>query len=471
MKIQKLLMLMLVSLFLVSSVSAVSFYAEWQDNTTDISIMNGQNVGFAFDAYTASPPMVLNVKLYNSSMDLVKSFVNNFEYNGLVYSGAYSITPSMYNNQYGDYTLVISGSDENDAGSSYVLDLEVQQLPDTQNPVVVINTPVEGNTYNNQVNTITYTITDNRALSNCWVSTNNGVTTTAISCTSGSYTGLTSVQGSNTWTVYASDTSNNFVTETVTFNVNQDLIAPVIAVVSPVDGTTYSNSNLLFQISTNEVAEAKFILDNGAEVSMNTADGLSHGYQVTLAVGNHNVVFSATDTSGNVATTTVNFVISSTAIDNVAPVVTITYPDNDTEYSSDRTIIFYTVYDINLDSCWYSLNGGQTNYTLTTCGGAIRDIRSDEGENTWTIYAIDTSGNLGMASVTFEVNTDDDDDDDDTDRRNLRTIYTYSDEFNDYLNQFNETHGVIDLMDDDSEYQKASFFSRLWNLIKRFFGF
>ncbi|MBL7059287.1 hypothetical protein ISS08_02445, partial [Candidatus Pacearchaeota archaeon] len=115
MKIQKLLMLMLVSVFLVSSVSAVSFYAQWDDTTTDISIMNGQSIGFAFDAYTASPPMVLNVKLYDSSMDLVESLVSDFEYNGLVYSGAHLITPSMYNNQYGDYTLVISGSDENDA--------------------------------------------------------------------------------------------------------------------------------------------------------------------------------------------------------------------------------------------------------------------------------------------------------------------------------------------------------------------
>jgi hypothetical protein len=467
----KLLALIFVSLFLISSVSAVNIYGQWENAQTDISITQGDSVSFDFVAYSAAPPMVLNVKLYDLSFNLLESIVSDFEFDGFEYIGGSSITSSMYNNQAGNYILVISGSDTEDEGSSITLDLEVESLADNQNPVVTINFPVEGATYSQLIDTIAYDITDNAELSTCWVSQDNGVTTNNINCNSEVYDSLNAVQGSNTWTIYASDSSGNSVTESVTFNVNLnvDNTAPIITLVTPVEGSVYDNAELIFQILTNEMSETSFRLDGADDVSMNSADGLNHGLQVTLTEGDHTVIMIARDTANNVANKTVSFSVNLGNIDNVAPVVTMSYPRDGETYDSHRTRMLYTVYDANLDSCWYSLDGGLTNNTLTTCGGTILDVKSEEGSNTWVIYARDNAGNIGLEIVTFEVDLDRDDDDDDDDR-NLRLInYFHQDDFN-YLSQFNTTT-TIDLTEDKADVRGNGFFRSLWNFIKSIFGF
>jgi len=86
--------------------------------------------------------------------------------------------------------------------------------------------------------------------------------------------------------------------------------------------------------------------------------------------------------------------------DNIAPAIDLTYPGN-ISYSSQKTELNYSVYDNNiLDSCWYSLNSGTTN-TSVTCGQNVTGISSSLGTNTWTVYANDTFGNENSSSATF----------------------------------------------------------------------
>ena len=88
--------------------------------------------------------------------------------------------------------------------------------------------------------------------------------------------------------------------------------------------------------------------------------------------------------------------------DGIPPSVSIVEPQN-TTYSSHVTELDYTVSDTsNLASCWYSLNGGVTNNTIT-CGNNVTGITSDEGSNTWSVSANDSSGNSNSTSVTFVV--------------------------------------------------------------------
>jgi len=91
------------------------------------------------------------------------------------------------------------------------------------------------------------------------------------------------------------------------------------------------------------------------------------------------------------------------APDTSAPLVSIIYPENITYYSN-VTSLNYTVYDGHLQACWYSLNNGQTNITIT-CGVNITGLNAGDGSHTWTIWANDTYGNENKSSVTFSVNT------------------------------------------------------------------
>lgn len=96
-----------------------------------------------------------------------------------------------------------------------------------------------------------------------------------------------------------------------------------------------------------------------------------------------------------------SIIYGSTSEDIIAPVVSISFPVNATNYFVNVTELNYTVSDeILLDSCWYSLDSGATNVS-TTCNVDLTGLTSVEGSNTWTVYANDSSNNLGYDAVTF----------------------------------------------------------------------
>jgi hypothetical protein len=88
------------------------------------------------------------------------------------------------------------------------------------------------------------------------------------------------------------------------------------------------------------------------------------------------------------------------------PSITIIYPTA-TTYGSQIVEMNYSLVVAageSADSCWYSLDGGNTT-TLITCGQNITGISSNEGSNTWLVYANDSEGSVGFDSVTFIVDS------------------------------------------------------------------
>ena len=86
--------------------------------------------------------------------------------------------------------------------------------------------------------------------------------------------------------------------------------------------------------------------------------------------------------------------------DTAAPNVNITYPLNIT-YNINVSALNYTVSDTDaLSACWYSLNGGAANTTIT-CGDNVTGLTSTEGSNTWKVWANDSANNVNVSSVTF----------------------------------------------------------------------
>ena len=93
-------------------------------------------------------------------------------------------------------------------------------------------------------------------------------------------------------------------------------------------------------------------------------------------------------------------------IDTIPPEISITYPENDSLYTSHITELKYTLFDENPDSSWYSTDGGLTRIVVPwSSDTTITDLMSKQGENIWIVYAKDIGGKASSDSVTFNVDT------------------------------------------------------------------
>jgi len=179
----------------------------------------------------------------------------------------------------------------------------------------------------------------------------------------------------------------------------QDTTNPVVSIVSPSNTTNTSDSGIdvNFTMSdldldicwyTNSSGQFNYTITCGTNL---TTPGWDEGTNV--------VVVYANDTSGNEASDSVTF-----SVDTIAPDVSLVYPTN-TTYASVQTELNYTVSGTDLDSCWYSTDGGQNNNTIAVCGNNVTGLSSSEGSNTWLVYTNDTVGNENSSSVIFAVDT------------------------------------------------------------------
>ncbi len=113
-----------------------------------------------------------------------------------------------------------------------------------------------------------------------------------------------------------------------------------------------------------------------------------------------------TRSNGGVASTTswdVFFFNVTYELDNTPPSLNLTEPQN-ISYTTTSIDLNFSVSDLNLDSCWYSDDGGTTNITIVGCANTTYTASQDS--TTINIYANDTAGNLNNTeSVTFFVDS------------------------------------------------------------------
>jgi hypothetical protein len=88
--------------------------------------------------------------------------------------------------------------------------------------------------------------------------------------------------------------------------------------------------------------------------------------------------------------------------DTLPPSLTVENPLNNYNYTNATMDLNYTVYDDNLDSCWYINVTGQ-NVPLTGCLNTT--FEANEGSNNITVYANDTSNHIVSVYVAFHVDT------------------------------------------------------------------
>ncbi|MFX1502425.1 MAG: hypothetical protein ACFFDH_15800 [Promethearchaeota archaeon] len=88
--------------------------------------------------------------------------------------------------------------------------------------------------------------------------------------------------------------------------------------------------------------------------------------------------------------------------DVTAPNITINSPTNNSEFMNIAPSFNLTIIDDNLESIWYTLDGGLANISCSISGQINQNIWDNqlEGEILIAFYANDSSGNIGTNSIT-----------------------------------------------------------------------
>ncbi len=178
---------------------------------------------------------------------------------------------------------------------------------------------------------------------------------------------------------------------------------PSITINSPSDNDIFGTSAPSFSVT---------ITDTFLDIKWYTLDGGLNNYSFTgltgfidqsawdaMPDGMIALKFYASDKPGNIGSAEVNIMK-----DAQSPIIVINSPITDEIFGATAPIFIVEISDENLDSMWYSLDDGLTNFTFTTNSTVNQVVWStiSEGSITITFYANDTAGNLESESVNVE---------------------------------------------------------------------
>ena len=350
-----------------------------------------------------------NLSVYNSSSAV---YSNKTTVNNLTYLMNWT---SVTLPRDGSYSWNCSAS--NNAGLN-ATSTTLNFTTDTTSPSITINFPT-ATTYNYNVTNITWNITHPAgALSSCWFSNNSGANNYTVTCANNiSY--QNSSQGSNTWKLYANDTFNNVGSATVTFIVNTASHGATVQLNSPVTNTYTPSSTQRFYwgvvpIQSNITNSTLYVYNPNGSVfftdttvhpisSNDTANSTALTAFMPEGILKWNVRACYWDTVSLGFNCTYSVVNNTLITDYTDPVVSIVTPTA-TLYNTSTIPFNYTVTDTHLNSCWYSMNGGSSNTSLT-CGVNVSSLSVSQGWNTVNLYVNDSVSRNASTSITFKVDS------------------------------------------------------------------
>ncbi|MCK9568116.1 DUF5011 domain-containing protein [Candidatus Pacearchaeota archaeon] len=379
--------------FLISSVFAVTIDVDYADFSTLKTITNGQSIDVYVDGGSMNPSTLITVKINSKTI-----YQENVSSTGI--SKVYTITPSMYANSVGTYTITVTATDGLNTDSGEVT-LTVKSSSGGGDDDDENNAPVLASIGNKNVNEsqllqfkISATDKDNDSLSFIASGLPSGASFNENTKTF-SWTPTSSQVGSYfvVFTVSDGDKTDYEQIKITVKDINSDSVPPVI--------TLLGNGSIT-------VEQGSTYTDAGATATDNVDGNLTSKIRTSNPVnpnvlGTYTVTYTVSDLAGNTdtETRTVN-VINSTIPDTTSPSVEITSPTNKTYYyKSKKPMDFaFTISDANLQSCWYNLND-EANVSFSCSLDELENINVKTGENNLTIYANDSAGNIGSDSVTF----------------------------------------------------------------------
>ncbi len=148
----------------------------------------------------------------------------------------------------GTYNLNVTINDTNNNINSSLFFIEVNES-DLTKPFMNIEYP-ENRTYNENISQLNYTFTEDNPDS-CWYSNSSGSGNSSIVNMGNNFTNVQSDEGSNTYTLYCNDSSNNINSTSVTFF--KDTITPSIYFANPsTNASTLSQDYIYMNVSASD---------------------------------------------------------------------------------------------------------------------------------------------------------------------------------------------------------------------------
>ncbi len=231
----------------------------------------------------------------------------------------------------------------------------------------------------------------------------NATTTANASCTFTSETD----SATHIWYAFIYDEQGEAATNNPqTGSYITDSTSPTLAVVSPTNSSTITQSSLTLTVLGSESLNwAGYSINGGTNITMNNISGTQwSATNSSIADGDYNVTFYGNDSYGNFGSSAITFFTIDTAVpDTTAPEITIISPLNNTYYTS-AGVLFNVSSDENLVWAGYSINEGALS-DLTNNTGTVWNatITLTEGQKNITMYGNDSSGNQGNDSLMIYV--------------------------------------------------------------------
>jgi len=251
----------------------------------------------------------------------------------------------------------------------------------------------ENSTYAYAVSELNYTLSEVFVPGSCAYSLDGGVTNTSITCGE-NVTGLSAVEGSNTWTLFTVDSLGDENRSIVTFSVDTS----ALTVTRYLPHNISYNSIVPLNVTTSKSASCNYSLDAGeTNYTLQSNGGRDfNGTTSGLAEQIFFVSYYCFATSGGSNLT----VTGQFTYDQTAPTVTIVRPEN-TTYTS--LPLYFNISLNENGTAWYSLNNGVTNYTMTSnsssTGFNATNASIANGSYTFNAYANDSAGNVNFSTM------------------------------------------------------------------------
>ncbi|MBI4010410.1 MAG: hypothetical protein HY361_04470, partial [Candidatus Aenigmarchaeota archaeon] len=392
------------STFLVISGTAPLVNITAPSNNSNYTLRSG-NQTFNASVYTLSPSTVLFLFNNASGTDFNISAVN--------YSGYWIASYNVSTLAEGSNTVTVFA---NDTSALINNTQQIVIITDYTAPRVAITAPTNNRNYSisSSNQTFSATISEENYVPSVLFMFDNAsganFNATAINNSgtwSTSYNVSTLADGVNTMTVIANDSAGNY-NQTISVSFIVDYTAPRVTITAPANNSNYSisSSNQTFSATISEenyVPSVLFSFDNASganfnATAINNSGTWSASYNVsTLAEGVNTMTVIANDSVGHYNQTQyVSFIV-----DYTAPLVTITAPTNNSNYSisSSNQTFSAVISDLTIQSVLFSFdNASGANFNATasnnsgTWSTSYNVSTLAEGTNTMTVIANDSVG-------------------------------------------------------------------------------
>jgi len=205
------------------------------------------------------------------------------------------------------------------------------------------------------------------------------------------------IEGPVTILFYANDTLGHINSSQIL--INKDTSIPTINIITPLPGQLFGANSPDFAVE---------IYDLNLDTMWYTIDGgvTNIFFLVNQTIDQNNwtahidgpvtITFYANDTLGYINSTQVLIYK-----DTIIPTINIITPLPGQLFGANSPDFSVEIYDLNLDTMWYTIDGGVTNITFTTNGTIDQNnwTAHNDGQVTITFYANDTFGRINSAQV------------------------------------------------------------------------